>query len=188
MCLINVFVFDAEKQSLTIGSRVEFADEQVRQRLLAHPRLKKLLDYLELYPSRWLTTAAAARVVCFQKNYFCAFFKRETGCTFVSWQHAWRVTRIAGMLLSEDISITRAAERYGYLNMRAFERAFKSVFQISAREFRREYRTRVGEPRRRSRHNRPTTQCDLNAGPADPECGSPPHLHDGDRTVASGRA
>jgi AraC-like DNA-binding protein len=50
------------------------------------------------------------------------------------------VARIAEVLLSENVSITRAAERYGYLNMRAFERAFKAVYQVSAREFRRAYR------------------------------------------------
>lgn len=105
--------------------------------LLAHPRLRKLATYLETHTARRLTTAAAARIVCFQENYFCALFKRQTGWTFVSWQRTWRVERIAALLLSEQISISRAAERYGYLSMRTFERAFKSVYHVSAREFRR---------------------------------------------------
>ena len=113
---------------------------QVAACLLANPRLRKLRDYLEQHPSRRLTTAEAAKIVCFQKNYFCAFFKRETGNTFVSWQRTWRAARIAEVLLAENISITHAAEQFGYMNMRAFERAFKAVYQVSAREYRREYR------------------------------------------------
>jgi transcriptional regulator GlxA family with amidase domain len=119
---------------------------EVTAKLLAHPRLLRLVRHLEHHTSRRLTTAAAARVVCFQENYFCALFKRETGCTFVSWQRTWRVTRIADVLLSENISISQAAERYGYVSMRTFERAFKGVYHVSAREFRRVRREHTADP------------------------------------------
>ena len=107
--------------------------------LTQHPRLSRLLGYLETHPSLPLTTGTAAKIVCFQENYFCTLFKRETGRTFSSWQRAWRVSGIATVLLTENVSIARAAERYGYLNMRTFERAFKAHFSISAREFRRRH-------------------------------------------------
>jgi transcriptional regulator GlxA family with amidase domain len=150
MCLIHLVLSDSTDNEVT--PEVESADRQVDVCIAAHRRLKKLLEYLEQHPSQRLTTAAAAKAVCFQTNYFCSFFKRETGCTFVSWQRAWRVARIAEVLLSENVSITRAAERYGYLNMRAFERAFKAVYQVSAREFRRAYRVdEKGAERKRRR-------------------------------------
>jgi AraC-like DNA-binding protein len=140
MCLIDLDPSDRAAGSERVESSAELAHRyrsHVGANLLAHPRLRKLIEYLELHPSRRLTTAAAARVVCFQENYFCALFKRETGYTFVSWQRTWRVSRIAEALLSEPISISRTAEHYGYVSMRTFERAFKSVYHVSAREFRR---------------------------------------------------
>jgi AraC-like DNA-binding protein len=151
MSTINSSLPDSAKRLRRVASEVESPERQVAACLVAHRRLRKLLEHLELDPLHPFTTAAAARVVCFQKNYFCALFKRETGCTFVSWQRAWRVARIAEVLISEDISIARAAERYGYQNMRAFERAFKAAYQVSAREFRREYRTDAAEPEKKRR-------------------------------------
>ena len=107
--------------------------------LARHPRLRKLLHHLEANPRHQLTTTAAARIVCFQQNYFCTLFRQVTGRTFSNWQRGWRVTRIAAVLISEDIPITHAAERYGYLNMRTFERAFKAQYRTTAREFRRRH-------------------------------------------------
>jgi transcriptional regulator GlxA family with amidase domain len=154
MSLINVAVPDNTERLRVVASELELVNRhggQVAACLLVHPRLRKLLEYLELNPSRRLSTTDAAKIACFQKNYFCAFFKRETGCSFISWQRTWRAARIAEVLLSDNISITHAAERYGYLNIRAFERAFKEVYRVSAREFRREYRadTTATESRRR---------------------------------------
>lgn len=106
---------------------------------VSHPRLKRLFQYLELHPSHRISTEAAAKLACLQTNYFCTLFRREMGCTFVSWQRAWRIARIVELILSADVSITLAAERYGYVHMRSFERAFKSIYQVSAREFRREF-------------------------------------------------
>jgi len=117
--------------------RTSNVQSDLTAQLAGHPRLCRLLSHLESNPSLQLTTASAAKIVCFQENYFCALFKRETGRTFSSWQRAWRVTKISTVLLSESITIARAAERYGYLNMRTFERAFKAHFQTSAREYRR---------------------------------------------------
>ena len=154
MCLIDLDVSGKVDSSERMRPSVESTyrhTADVTATLLAHPRLRKLVDYLELHASRRLTTAAAARVVCFQENYFCALFKRETGCTFVSWQRTWRVAHIAEVLLSEPVSITRAAERYGYVSMRTFERAFKSVYHVSAREFRRAKRRPAAEPQGKCR-------------------------------------
>lgn len=118
--------------------------------LTRHPRLLRLLRHLESHPARQLTTASAAKLICLQKNYFCAFFKRETGYTFSNWQRAWRVTKIAAVLLAENISISGTAERYGYFNMRTFERAFRTHFNMSAREYRQRHGWRQ-PPSRRTR-------------------------------------
>jgi transcriptional regulator GlxA family with amidase domain len=135
MCLVNLALPDP-----TNRFSLERPGGHPSARQVSHPRLKRLLAYLELHPSHRFTTGAAAKAACLQENYFCTLFKRETGQTFVNWQRAWRVARIAEVLVSESIAISHAAERYGYLNMRAFERAFKAVYQVSAREFRREFR------------------------------------------------
>lgn len=150
MHLFDLVVPGANTRLREVARQVEATEHRVAARLLAHRRLKKLIDYLAAHPTHRLDTETAARLVYFQKNYFCALFKRETGCTFASWQRTWRVVRIAEVLVSEDVSITYAAERYGYLNLRAFERTFKEVYQVSARAFRREFRA-AAEPERTRR-------------------------------------
>lgn len=142
MYFIETVASEAGEHLCGTGDVLESVDGRsgrVTVRGVAHHRLKKLFQYLELHPSQRLTTEAAARLACLQTNYFCTLFRREMGCTFVSWQRAWRVARIADVILSENVPITLAAERYGYVNMRSFERAFKAVYHVSAREFRREF-------------------------------------------------
>lgn len=182
MRVFDLAVSDTGTRLREVARRIESREHQVAARLLAHRRLKKLLEYLAVHPSHRLDTDTAARLVCFQKNYFCSLFKRETGCTFASWQRTWRVVRIAEVLISEDVSITHAAERYGYVNLRAFERAFKYVYQVSARAFRREFRTDPAEPGKRRRRHEISSHllfCDL--GACEPEAECPSHGQPGNQ-------
>lgn len=175
MRLFDLVVAHTNTRLREAARQVESREHQVAARLLAHRRLKRLVEYLAAYPSQRLDTETAARLVCFQKNYFCALFKRETGCTFASWQRTWRVVRIAEVLLSEDVLIMHAAERYGYLNLRAFERAFKEVYGMSAREFRREFRSKAAEPdkaRRKLKISLHILFGDLGARALEAECAS----------------
>lgn len=104
--------------------------------LLKSKRLNRVLIHMKVRSSCRISTADAASIAGLQYNYFCNYFKVQTGLTFNEWQHRWRIQQIAERILKPDAKILVTAELFGY-RYRAFERAFKSVYGMCARDFRR---------------------------------------------------
>lgn len=92
------------------------------------PRLKELLDYVEMNYSERISLKDAASFVALNPEYFCRTFKKFTGFTFMEYVNLVRLAHIHKDILDTDDSITAIQERHGFTNNKVFSRTFKEAY------------------------------------------------------------
>lgn len=96
--------------------------------------LRRVLCWTELHFNQIVTLDKAARTAGFTKNYFCAWFKRNTGLTYNSYLNQVRVNH-ACQLLARDGSIAEACYGSGFHDMSYFIQRFKNVQGVTPKAY-----------------------------------------------------
>lgn len=91
-------------------------------------RLDPVLAYTAKNYSRPISTAQIARVAYLQPGYFCRFFKKCMGVTFLEYQNELRLSYIYRDLLSTSDPVQMILERHGFSNYKVFRRMFRERF------------------------------------------------------------
>ena len=88
---------------------------------------KLCIKYMEENFARKITLAELADLVHMNPNYFCNYFKKQTGLTPFTQLNNIRVRRASKMLRQTALSIIEIAEACGYENVNYFTRKFKEI-------------------------------------------------------------
>ena len=88
-------------------------------------RLKKVIIYIQNNYTSNITLEEAAKITNMSMYYFCSFFKRIMGKTFIDYLLSVRIDKAKEILKSENISVTNLAYRVGFSNLSYFHRKFK---------------------------------------------------------------
>ncbi|MGH7489343.1 MAG: helix-turn-helix domain-containing protein, partial [bacterium] len=99
--------------------------------------LERVREFVEKNLSEPISLRAAASAAGLEEKYFSAFFHRKTGVCFRDWLACRRVDRAIEILTLHDDTITSVAASVGFQDLRTFERAFKRLTGLTAREFKR---------------------------------------------------
>ena len=91
-------------------------------------RLKEVIDYVEKNHMEPLSLKEAASLAALNPEYFCRFFKKHTGFTFMEYVNLVRLTHIHSDILDIDDNITSIRERHGFTNYKVFNRMFKESY------------------------------------------------------------
>ena len=91
-------------------------------------KLNEVLDYVAKNYIRAIPLDEIAQVAGFQVKYFCRFFKKHMGITFLEYQNEVRLSYIYSDLLNTDELISHILEKYGFNNYKLFMRMFKMRF------------------------------------------------------------
>lgn len=89
--------------------------------------VKMCIQYMEANYGRKITLAELADLVHMTPNYFCNYFKKQTGLTPFTQLNNIRVRRASKMLRNTEKSIAEIAEACGYENVSFFIRKFKEI-------------------------------------------------------------
>lgn len=99
-------------------------------------RVKHLLKYIsENYPKN-ITVNETAEKLGFTTEYFCRFFKKNFGESFIEYLNDYRMDRAAQELLLTNLPVARIGENCGYQNSGYFFRVFKKKFGCTPNQFR----------------------------------------------------
>lgn len=99
-------------------------------------RLDTVLTYIKKNYQRHISIDEIAGVAYLQSGYFCRFFKKCMGITFLEYQNELRLSYIYQDIISTDDSIKDILERHGFTNYKLFRRMFYEHFEMTPTEVR----------------------------------------------------
>lgn len=97
-------------------------------------RVEQIFRYVEQHYREPIELQEAADELGLNKEYFCRFFKRNTGMSFLQYVSHVRMNHIYHDLLYSEESIQEILEKNGVFNNKIFYKQFKETFHCTPRE------------------------------------------------------
>ena len=94
-------------------------------------RLNTVLKYTIENYKRTIPLDEIANLVHLQTRYFCRFFKKNMGVTFLEYQNELRLSYIYKEIIDTVDPIHEILERHGFTNYKLFRRMFREHFQAT---------------------------------------------------------
>ena len=91
-------------------------------------RLEPVLNYISEHYREPISLNEIAEVACLQTGYFCRFFKKKVGITFLEYQNEYRLSFIYRDLITTRDPVHVILERHGFTNYKLFRRMFLEHF------------------------------------------------------------
>ncbi|BBF43733.1 two-component response regulator TrxR [Lachnospiraceae bacterium KM106-2] len=99
-------------------------------------RMNQIEKYVEEHYKESITLQDAANELGLNKEYFCRFFKQNTGISFITYLNQVRINHIYSDLIHTEDSTSEILERHGFLNQKLFYKMFKEIYDCTPRELR----------------------------------------------------
>lgn len=131
---IPTFSMESEGIILQILSRLlRFFSHSVISRdidfsISSFDRLRIIITYVEEHFRAPISLQEGADQLGFTKEYFCRFFKKNMGISFLKYINEIRLTHIYQDLIHTDTPIAVLIEENGFLNQKLFNRLFKELY------------------------------------------------------------
>ncbi|MCI9178490.1 MAG: AraC family transcriptional regulator [Lachnospiraceae bacterium] len=103
-------------------------------------RLNLVLQYTNTHYNQPIALEEIAQVAFLESGYFCRFFKKHMGLTFLEYQNEVRLSHIYQDLLSTNDTLQQILERHGFTNYKLFRRVFAEHFHATPLQVRRNWR------------------------------------------------
>lgn len=94
-------------------------------------RLSLIMDYVEEHYREVISLCDAAALLHLEEAYFCRFFKKNMGQTFLEYVNSIRLTHFYTQLISTNDSIMKLLEDNGFVNYKLFMRLFKDSYGMT---------------------------------------------------------
>lgn len=91
-------------------------------------KLEPLLQYAQTHYREPIAIEEIARVAGFQPEYFCRFFKKNMGITFLTYLNEVRLSYIYQDLILTELPVGQLLEQHGFTNYKLFRRMFQEHF------------------------------------------------------------
>ena len=112
--------------------------EQTGQPLSSRERFREIIAYINNHYAEPLTLAEIAEHTGLTREYFCRFFKRNMGISFLEYVNEVRLSHIYHDLFHTDQSISRLMENNGFTNQKLFNQSFKKRYGRTPSQVRKE--------------------------------------------------
>lgn len=97
-------------------------------------RIERIFRYVENNYKEQITLQDASDELGLNKEYFCRFFKRSTGMTFLQYVNQVRLNYIYQDLMYSEGSVQEIMERHGMYNVKLFYRLFRERYGCTPKE------------------------------------------------------
>lgn len=121
--------------------RVKIFQTNFNQRTKDLERLNTILEYISKHYKEPISLEEIANVAFLQPRYFCRFFKKCMGVTFLEYQNELRLSYIYRDLISTTDAIHTILERHGFTNYKLFRRMFQEHFFDTPSQIRKSIQT-----------------------------------------------
>lgn len=116
--------------------RVQVFHSDLSQQKKDLDRLNLVLNYVAENYQRPISLDEIAGVAYLQTGYFCRFFKKKMGVTFLEYQNEYRLSFIYKDLINTKDPVHVILERHGFTNYKLFRRMFQEHFNCTPTQVR----------------------------------------------------
>lgn len=102
-------------------------------------RLSMLMDYTENHYNEQIGISDAANLLHLDESYFCRFFKKYMGQTFLEYINSIRLRHICEDMIQTDLPLMDILDKHGFLNYKVFSKLFKETYGMTPRQKRTEW-------------------------------------------------
>ncbi len=102
-------------------------------------RISKVMEYLMNNYTRDVQLEEAAQLVNLNKSSFCRYFKLRTHKTFSEFLNGIRIVHACKLLTNYNMTVSRICYEVGYNNISHFNRQFKRITGLTAKEYQKKY-------------------------------------------------
>lgn len=111
-------------------------------------RLSMLMDYTENHYREPLGISDAANLLHLDESYFCRFFKKYMGQTYLEYINSIRLKHICEDMVQTDLPLMDLLEKHGFLNYKVFSRLFKATYGATPHQKRAEWNAAADDAKR----------------------------------------
>lgn len=97
------------------------------QRSNAQERIQLIYDYIKRHYMKTLNVELMATRFFMSPNYFCRYFKKNAGVSFLEYLNMYRVKKAEELLLSRQLSVNQISLLCGFGSLSQFYRCFKQI-------------------------------------------------------------
>lgn len=91
-------------------------------------RIRKIISYVEEHFREPVSLENISGYLGLTKEYFCRFFKKNMGMSFLRYVNEVRISHIYQDLIRTDTPVHEIAEQNGFQNQKLFNRTFKEIY------------------------------------------------------------
>lgn len=100
--------------------------------------MEQVLNYTAKNYNRPISIEEISRIAFLESGYFCRFFKKHMGLTFLEYQNEVRLSYIYQDLLTTTDTLSMILERHGFTNYKIFRRMFFEHFHATPSQIRKQ--------------------------------------------------
>ncbi len=105
-----------------------------------NPEIMSAIHYINTHYKESLNLDQVIQHIHMSKYHFCRLFKKAVGATFVEYLNGIRMAKVQQLLTETDLSLTEIAAQTGYASGVHMTRVFRSFYQMTPSEFRKQKR------------------------------------------------
>lgn len=102
-------------------------------------RLNTVLSYTDKNYNRPISIREISQIAFLESGYFCRFFKKHMGVTFLEYQNEVRLSHIYQDLITTTDTLQNILERHGFTNYKLFRRVFFEHFNATPSQIRKRF-------------------------------------------------
>lgn len=106
---------------------------------LAMERIRDVITYVEEHFREPVSLEDVTNLLGLGKEYFCRFFKKNMGMTFLNYLNEVRLSHTYEDLLNTNAPISEVMEANGFTNQKLFNSSFKALYGCTPSAVRREH-------------------------------------------------
>lgn len=95
---------------------------------LTRKRIRQIITYVEEHFRELISLSDISEELGLGKEYFCRFFKKNMGLSFLNYLNEIRLAHVYQDLITTDAPITEIMEANGITNQKLFNRSFKKLY------------------------------------------------------------
>ena len=101
-------------------------------------RLEQVMNYVKSHYTQPISLEDAAQILSLNPEYFCRYFKKYMGMTFLEYVNSIRLYHIHQDLLNTNYSVSELMDRHGFTNYTLFSKMFRNTYGCPPGMFRRQ--------------------------------------------------